>query len=307
MITSWHSFPKVWALGHSAIKELLLDEVVIEEKVDGSQFSFGKFGNELKCRSKGQQIDLDAMNPNDMFANAVATARELMPLLNDGWTYRAEYLRIPKHNVHAYTRTPNKHLIVFDINHGEEGYLTRKEKEVEAQRIGLEIVPAFFVGKLENVEQFYSLLEKESVLGGQKIEGVVVKNYFRYGVDKKVLMGKYVSESFKEKHTKEWKEMNPLASDIIEILKAKYKSEARWQKAVQHLTESGKLLGEPKDIAALMKEVNIDAHTELKDEIMEDLFKWAWPKISPFMTYGLPEWYKKQLAQKQFDRELEGL
>ncbi len=42
----------------------------------------------------------------------------------------------------------------------------------------------------------YALLEKESILGG-KVEGIVVKNYARFGKDKKVLMGKYVSEQGK--------------------------------------------------------------------------------------------------------------
>ena len=34
-MSSWHSYPKVYALGHSAIKDLLLDSVILEEKIDG--------------------------------------------------------------------------------------------------------------------------------------------------------------------------------------------------------------------------------------------------------------------------------
>ena len=70
MTDSYHSYPKVWALGHSAIKELLFDEVTVEEKVDGSQFSFGRFNGEFKCRSKGAHIIPDA--PEAMFAEGVA-------------------------------------------------------------------------------------------------------------------------------------------------------------------------------------------------------------------------------------------
>ena len=43
METSWHSYPSIFALGHRALAELFLDPVVVEEKVDGSQFSFGLF------------------------------------------------------------------------------------------------------------------------------------------------------------------------------------------------------------------------------------------------------------------------
>jgi len=30
---SWHSYPKVWAIGHAGVAELFFDEVHIEEKV----------------------------------------------------------------------------------------------------------------------------------------------------------------------------------------------------------------------------------------------------------------------------------
>ena len=39
--TSWHSYPKVYAIGHAYLGALFDGEVVVTEKVDGSQFSFG--------------------------------------------------------------------------------------------------------------------------------------------------------------------------------------------------------------------------------------------------------------------------
>jgi hypothetical protein len=51
------------------VTSLLLDPVIVEEKLDGSQFSFGRFGGELKCRSKGAQPNLFA--PEKMFDIAV--------------------------------------------------------------------------------------------------------------------------------------------------------------------------------------------------------------------------------------------
>lgn len=127
---SWHSYPKVHAIGHMAIREILLDEVLIEEKVDGSQFSFGRFGDTLKCRSKGQELDVSA--PEKMFTPAVELAQALAPILRDGWTYRGEFLGKPKHNTLTYTRIPEKTVILFDINSGHEMYLSRAEKEAEA-------------------------------------------------------------------------------------------------------------------------------------------------------------------------------
>lgn len=46
-MTSWHSYPKVWALGHRETKDIFVSDVIIEEKVDGSQFNFGRAGQDV--------------------------------------------------------------------------------------------------------------------------------------------------------------------------------------------------------------------------------------------------------------------
>lgn len=303
MVNSWHSYPSVYAIGHRYLQDLLLDSVLVEEKVDGSQFSFGKFQGEdgefLRCRSKGCQLNVDA--PEKMFAEAVTTSKELFPLLKTGWTYRAEYLKIPKHNTLAYERIPFKHLILFDINPSEECYLSYEEKKEEAERLGLEIVPILHYGKVESLEHFHSFLERQSCLGGQKIEGVVIKNYNRFGLDKKVLMGKYVSEAFKEVHAGDWKERNPGQGDILQKLVHKYKTPARWAKAVQHLKEVGKIEDSPRDIGLIIREVPNDVKAECEAEIKADLMAWAWPHIQRGLTGGVAEWYKEELLKKQFN------
>ena len=300
-MSSWHSYPKIFNMGHPGIRKLFDDEVLIEEKVDGSQFSFGIFDGELRARSKGQQIVIDA--PEKMFTKAIETVKELAPLLKNGYTYRGEFLNKPKHNTNAYERTPNKFIIIFDISPSEEVYLSYEEKAAEAARLGLEVVPIMYQGKVTNYETFHTFLDKTSILGGCKIEGLVVKNYKKFGSDKKILLGKFVSEAFKESHLKGWKEANPGKGDILDVLILNSKSTARWAKAVQHLKERGELTNTPKDIAALMKETNLDALTELEAVIKEQLFKWAWPKVSRAVVGGLPEWYKEELAKSQFEGE----
>ena len=68
-------------------------------------------------------------------------------------------------------------------------------------------------------------------------------------------------------------------------------------KAVQHLREDGSLLGEPKDIGPLIKEVIRDTMEEETDYIKETLFAWAKKDIARRVTSGLPEWYKQQLLE----------
>lgn len=292
-----NSYPSIYALGHRAIANLFDSDVLIEEKVDGSQFSFGRIDGELVCRSKGKDIILDA--PEKMFSKAVEVIKELP--LRDGWFYRGEYLQSPKHNTLKYSRTPNNFIILFDINIGLEEYMSYEEKRAEAERIGLECVPIMYQGKVTDFEQFKLFLEKDSVLGGTKVEGVVIKNYSVFTQEKKVAMGKYVSEAFKEIHQGEWKKSNPNNRDIEAILIGEYRSNARWQKSVQHLQEKGLLDGSPKDIGALMKEVSSDTLKECEEEIKEKLFKHFWSKISRGIVSGIPEWYKEELAKKSFE------
>lgn len=297
-MTTINSYPNIFAVGHRYLSELLLGNVLVEEKVDGSQFSFGKFNGELRCRSKGQQIDPNA--PEKMFAKAVNTVKEIADKLQDGWTYRGEFLSKPKHNTLAYSRVPIGNIIIFDIMTAPETYLDYLPKKSECERIGLECVPKFMFGELLSLDTLKEFLDTESVLGGVKIEGVVVKNYNRFGVDKKILLGKFVSESFKEIHGKDWKLRNPTHSDIKESIIESLKTEARWNKAVQHLRDSGSLEGSPRDIPLILKEINQDIIKECEVEIKELLFKWAWKDVSRGIIRGVPEWYKEQLAQSQF-------
>lgn len=293
------SYSSIFAVGHRAAVNLFMGPVVAEEKVDGSQFSFGvALDGTLMCRSKGQQIVLDA--PEGMFARAVETAKKLAPELTPGWVYRAEYLQKPKHNALAYARVPTDHLILFDIDQGDQHYLSPDEKRTEAGRIGLEVVPTLFEGVITTPDEVKALLREESCLGGVQPEGVVVKNYARFCEDKKVLMGKYVTEHFKEVHKVQWKAANPGKGDVVERIIAVYRTEARWRKAIQHLRERGEITDSPKDIGALMKEVSTDVHKECAAEIAEKLFEWAWPQIGRGITAGLPQWYKDELLAAAF-------
>lgn len=303
MNNSWHSYPSIFNVGHKVLQGYFLGTVIAEEKVDGSQFSFGTFDGVLLCRSKGVQLDPETTSESHMFYKAVQTAKKIQPLLQNGWTYRAEYLQSPRHNSLPYDRIPKDHLIIFDINDGEESYLDYNAKQAEAARIGLECVPKLFEGEISTQEQFNALLDNISVLGGQVIEGVVLKRYDLFGKDKKVILAKYVSENFKEIHRAEWKEKNPTGADITETIGNSLKTPARWEKAIIHLKEKGELQDSPKDIGNLFKEVNQDLLKECQDYIKDELFKWAWPKISRISTSGMPEWYKQKLVEKQFKSE----
>ena len=284
------SYPKILAIGHPLLSELLSGFVVVEEKIDGSQFSFGRdLDGNLFMRSRG--ATLLAEDPEKMFVKAIETVQSLDVRL--GYTYRCEYLQKPKHNALWYGRVPNKHLIVFDIETAPAHYLNLQEKRREAERLGLEVVPWYFEGSGVLLDPANEL-NRESILGGP-IEGIVIKAYGRYGLDGKLLVGKYVRADFKEINASEWRKANPTNKDIVRILIDRYKVPARWEKALAHLQEAGQLTNSPKDIGPLLAEIKKGLAAECEEDAKQILWEWAQGSVLRGATGGFPEWYKEKL------------
>lgn len=296
MITSYSS---IYALGHRAARDIFQSPVVVEEKVDGSQIGFKRVGDEVVIRSKGAEIHVG--NVPKLFQPSVNAILAVKDVLVPGWTYRGEAFCKPKHNALAYDRVPTNHIMLFDVDRGFEDYMPYADKKAEAERLGFECIPLLCEWQPGEAspEKCMELLNRYSVLGGQRIEGFVVKCYGMFGPDKKTLMAKYVSEGFKEVHQKNFRKDGD-KKDVLETLADAYKTEARWNKAIAHLRESGQLTESPKDIGPLMREVAEDVERECKAEIQERLFDWAWKVLSRRITAGLPDWYKKQLVAEQF-------
>ena len=299
-------FGKILALGHRCIRDIFEGgEVEITEKVDGSQFGFGKILTEVGCRSRGRMINMD--QPDQMFQQAVEQVDRVRDILPDNTKFYGEYLNRPKHNVIEYSSYPKNHIALFGMESSDPNWeYSMTDLEFWADKFGFDVVPTLFQGKLPNgmsIEFLEQLLDTDSYLGGSKIEGFVIKNWAKEvtlpaGVYYP-MCAKFVSEKFKEKmgaKAQKFKGEGPFMT-----LKNQYQTEARWQKAVQHLREDGKLLGEPKDIGPLMKEVNRDIIEECKDEIMHELWACFRKDITKHATLGLPDWYKLQLAKGEID------
>lgn len=315
-MTSWHSYPSIFNFGHRAIQDLLTRPVNVEEKVDGSQFSFGAFQEDdgtgngtsaivVKCKSKGAMVYVDA--PPAMFKSAVQTVLDLFAAdkLHIGWTYRGEVLAKAKHNSLTYDRAPERNIIIFDVNTEEETYLSYEDKAAEAARLGLEVVPRLFSGMVTDISQFRAMLDTVSVLGGQKIEGIVAKPaaYDLFGVDHKVLMGKYVSEAFRELHIGEWRKENPTRGDVIDKLVEELSTPARFEKAVLHLREEGKISDSVKDIGAIIAEVKKDLAKECDDYVKTRLYRAFADTLFRRAAQSIPQWYKDRLLVQQFEQE----
>lgn len=296
------SYPKVWNLGHPHIEDLFDGEVVIQEKVDGSQFSFGQIGGQLLIRSKGAQIH--PPTKDKLFKRAVDTVVDRFErgILIEGMVYRGEAMCGPKHNTLAYDSFPESGIILYDVDIGPEARIDSHWRLSEiAKDLEVDRVPELWRGTIENIEDLRQFLGYESYLGGPKVEGIVIKNYNRWGRDGKMLMGKWVSEAFREKHAKEWGKSNPGTGDVVARLQDRYTTDRRWEKAVEYLRDSGTLENSVRDIGPLINRIKEDVKEEEEEEIKEILFREFWPKIQRGLTRGFPEWYKNRLAESQFD------
>lgn len=308
-IARLHAYSSPFNLGHKAAAEIWNGTVYIQEKIDGSQFSFGMRGGQLLCRSR--KVEINQLDPG-MFKEAVETTQRLHQagLLSEGWTYRAEFLAKPKHNTLAYERVPAWNVILFDVDRGLQDYvlpmnpdpgsIATSALEHVATNLGLECVPTYFKSSPSykpDIDGLREFLNKTSILGGP-VEGVVIKNYDQYGPDKKVLMAKLVSAEFQETHRKDWAGRNPGDKDVIELLIEEYANPVRWKKAVQHLREIGAIQGAPQDIPIIMKEITTDVGMEAMDDIKNKLFAHFWPKIRRGLTRGFPEWFKTMLVEE---------
>lgn len=316
------SYPKVYNLGNAVLGELLTpgDRVVVQEKVDGSQVSFGLTEDRntrwLTIRSKGALVaELVFDNAADRwevwqqgpsfgpFELAIASIQERVDQLETDYIFRGEFLAKPKHNTLAYNRTPQGNIILFDIQRADGSWMNTHEASRYAADLDYEYVPSSeWAAEDLTKEKLMQLLDQGSVLEGQLVEGVVIKNYGRFNPrDGHPLFGKHVSEAFKEVHQGDWKERNPNKLDLVDQLVEKYRTPARWDKAIQHLADRGELTNSPKDIGPLMKEAGQDLKVEEELAIKELLFKALWPKIQRGATRGLPEYYKEKLLERQFD------
>lgn len=307
-------FPKIFAVGSQYVQTLLDDSVEVTEKLDGSQIAFGVFDGELFIRSKGQRIYIETADK--MFKPGIEVITELYEKgkLDKERAYYGEYIRQPKHNTLSYSTTPKGLIALFGIRNNPKYQIDQWVTDhallkINADKMGLDVVPLLFHGRIESIEQFNEIINQPSYLGGCNMEGCVVKNYTQQfllgGQPIPIMMGKYVSEAFKEVHHKDWNKENT-GKGKWETYKCGFNSEARWRKAVEHLRDSGSLESDPRDIGKLLCEINHDIELEEKENIKEWLWREFGKELIRGATKGFPEWYKQYLLSEVLDVKNQG-
>ncbi len=300
-------FPKIQAIHKPEAKGYDEGKIIVEEKVDGSQFrieindqgviSIGSHNIDNIHEGDPAGFGIGVENALKIFDGIKADEGEIISVFG-------EYLSKPKQNTIAYERLPNHNIVIFDVVVNGK-YLDREEKERFAFSVGLEVVPILWKGDGKDFtdEIREELLKTKSFLGHQagydKVEGIVIKNYNKlYGERFRHLEGEHISvkivnASFQEKNKVE----NPGQSDKVENLILSLCSEARWKKSIQHLKEDGLLKFEMPDMRLLAPAVVKDIEGEEKEHIKDELWKIFWGRFKGRAVRGLPEFYMKYLEE----------
>jgi hypothetical protein len=293
-------YPKIRPVGHREITSLFHGPVIVQEKIDGSNFAFGKTrGGKIFCLSRERVLSLT--DPNKQFGLAVHHVLSIAHKIPDGYLFRAEFLSKNKHNILEYKRTPKGNLVLFDIEMElmSGAYSTLNLSELEragwAEKLEIDLVPVLHTGdmRMETVEGWLSMwAERESLLGGQ-IEGVVIKNYNRFTIEGEVQIGKLVRKEFKEIHNhKKTSEKSEPAHDIG----ASRGGPARWRKAVQWCRDNGALSGDMADMPLILQRVREDVEAEDVEAIKDLLWIHYRKNVLGATTKGLSDWYKSELG-----------
>lgn len=307
------SYGKVMNLGNPGTENALNGHLIVQEKVDGSQFGFGVTEDgELTIRSKGKVITEQCDNLFQEGWEYIYSIKDKILKYGPDVYFYCEYMKRPKHNVLKYERIPKNHIVLFDcLKQGK--WVDRQTLEFIAKDLDVDVVPQIYIGEIEAkrrevghggykstaIDFIKRLLAiTPSFLGGEMIEGIVIKNYNQFiTLNGKVmpLFTKYVQEKFREKHEVEWRDKKP-KGQLQQFIEG-FQSDARWDKAWQHLRDEGKLQNMLQDIPKLVGEVHRDLMEEEAQYIKDHLYKCYIDDIKRTAVRGLAEWYKEKLLK----------
>ncbi|WBR14513.1 adenylation DNA ligase-like domain-containing protein [Pandoravirus kuranda] len=288
----------------------------IEEKIDGSQLSFQRQGDAVEFRNRSKVIASEALG-NWCYANAVRAITRLADRLNPAYTYHGEAVCKRRHNVVAYAGTPLKFWICYGIYDGER-HLDRAATEVECARLGIQCVQVLYANedpdnrdptpKVLEIVARIEAGEIKSCLGGNVIEGVVVKHSAAWHARSKAhkhIQFKHVTSAFKERHGER---RPPLAGHDADSLMAylarlgsSFALPAVYQKAVQHMREdpTGEATTKAPSVASVKREVERDIQKENGPDIVEAIVEAFMPIVMHHATADIARWLSEQEQEQQ--------
>lgn len=277
----------------------------IEEKIDGSQLSI-VLDNDGKLTFYNKNKRAGMNNAFEKAITMLSFKYDNKNILNPDYTYHGESVCRIKHNVCVYERTPKNYFILYDIfNNISNEYVSSEVKKLEAERVGFEIVQTLYHNNDPNQDPYdicdklikqIELGEIKSCLGGT-IEGIVLKHHAFTKKGKSVATKlKLVTTNFKERHIVKQPKAELSPDEFLTSLGNSFCTEARFQKAYQHLVENNTINPDSikkADKDKIIMELNVDFDKEYREELKELLYVEFSPLLKKLAREGAGNWFNK--------------
>lgn len=214
------------------------DDIVIQEKVDGSNASFiyDKASDSIIAFSRNYLLDSENTLRGFWEWTQQLDKQLLRTVIGTKYKIFGEWLT--KHTV-VYPDDRYNHFYCFDVWDIENNcWLSQDESMAIAEKLGLTYVPVFYTGKFTKWSDINSYIGRTD-LGGEEGEGIVVKNMTNSNYTK------LVNEKFLEIHvpkrrqiTEKQQETQVQMSEDMEIAKT-IVTHARIEKALHKMVDDG--------------------------------------------------------------------
>ena len=208
--------------------------IVVWEKIDGSNASFKRVGNEIQTFSRN--LELTGEDGLGGFRKWVLQNIDVEKLEQD-FLYFGEWS-----NPHKINYGDNlKKFFLFDVyDLAELKYLGIDFIREEAEHIGLTLAPIFYEGEFVSEEHLQSFVGKSMLAPDGVGEGVVVKNYDYVDKHGNQHFTKIVSKHFQEISGVKVKEMKS-KPDVVTQFIDNTVTQARIEKMLYKLVDEGHL------------------------------------------------------------------
>jgi len=259
--------------------------VTVQEKVDGSQFSFWKDvgSSTVSVASRNRMLS----GEESRFRVAVAHVRTLD--VPPGVIFRGEVVSKFRHNKIVYSRLPKHNLVLWDLvvlDAGSMPYNKRNLLKSMGERFDLEVVHEVCDPfKLTSADELTKLVEGPSAFGEER-EGIVVR--CRAGVAK--LVGQKMSEHVHRRPRDK-------GDDLAAFVAGSVNAERIIEKAAEWLRDEGMLEFKDSDIGKVIRTVHEDLDNEFSADMRDLLFRKMRKPIYAVISRNVATVYRKLLSE----------
>lgn len=280
LVDHFRKYDSIIRMGHKDSHGVIQegDMIAIWEKLDGSNASFKRVGDEIKAFSRNlplseennlngfwqwtQTLDADKLSSDSVYYGEWLVPHKVDYGENARQFYLFDVYSLEFDDMMAATMTG-------DYDGGKYAYAEPWEVISEAHDLGINAAPLLYVGKHKSYAHLESFVGR-SVLAVDPLkgEGIVVKNYAYRGKHGTQVWLKMVSESFAEVQ-KVKKPRDPSLDNAATRLARECTTMARVEKAIQHLLEGGMLSGndlEMSNMGRLIPQVGYEVGNDILAE-----------------------------------------